>query len=96
MDSLPTEISGKPNANSGFPGSSDGEESACNAGDLGSVSWSGRSPGGGEFHGERKLAGYSSQGHKKLDMTERLSIAQYRGKRAIQDGELMVESSDKM
>ena len=31
----------------GFPGSSDGKESACNAGDPGSVPGSGRSPGGG-------------------------------------------------
>ena len=28
-----------------FPGGSDGKESACNAGDLGSVPGSGRSPG---------------------------------------------------
>ena len=32
----------------GFPCSSAGEESACNAGDLGSVSELGRSPGGGK------------------------------------------------
>ena len=31
----------------GFPGDSDGKESACSAGDLGSVTWSGRSPGEG-------------------------------------------------
>ena len=30
-----------------FPGGSDGKESACNARDLGSISGSGRSPGGG-------------------------------------------------
>ena len=29
----------------GFPGDSDGKESACNAGDLDSISGSGRSPG---------------------------------------------------
>ena len=33
----------------GFPGGSDGEESACNVGDLGSIPRSGRSP--GEGHG---------------------------------------------
>jgi len=33
----------------GFPGGSNGKESACNAGDLGSVPKSGRSPGG--LHG---------------------------------------------
>ena len=32
----------------GFPGSSDGEESACNAGDLGSIPGLGRSPGEGK------------------------------------------------
>ena len=32
----------------GFPGSSDGKESACNAGDLGSISGLGRSPGEGK------------------------------------------------
>ena len=37
----------------GFPGGSDGKESACNAGDQGSVSGSGRSP--GEGNGSRTL-----------------------------------------
>ena len=32
----------------GFPGSSDSKESACNAGDLGSISGLGRTPGEGE------------------------------------------------
>ena len=32
---------------SGFPGGSDGKESACNAGDPGSIPGSGRSPGEG-------------------------------------------------
>jgi len=31
----------------GFPGDSDGKESACNAGDLGLIPGLGRSPGGG-------------------------------------------------
>ena len=31
----------------GFPGGSAGKESACNAGDLGSIPGLGRSPGGG-------------------------------------------------
>ena len=54
----------------GFPGRSDGTQSACNVGDLGSVLGSGRSPGEGtgqrtpvflpgELHGQRSLAGYS-------------------------------------
>ena len=58
-------------------GDSDGKESACNAGDLGSIPGLGRwlptpvfSP--GEFHGPRSLAGYSPWGHKESDMTERL------------------------
>ena len=33
--------------NMGFPGGSDGQESACNAGDLGSIPGSGRYPGEG-------------------------------------------------
>ena len=32
----------------GFPGGSDSKESACNAGDLGSIPGSGRSPGEGK------------------------------------------------
>ena len=32
----------------GFPGGSDGKESACNAGDLGSIPGLGRSPEGGQ------------------------------------------------
>ena len=32
----------------GFPGGSDGEESICSAGDLGSIPGLGRSPGGGQ------------------------------------------------
>ena len=67
----------------GFPGGSDGKESACNAGELGSIPGLGRSPGGGSgnplqyscpknFHGQMTLVGY---GHKETDMTERLSTA---------------------
>ena len=33
-----------------FPGGSDGKESACNAGDPGSIPGSGRCPGGGNGH----------------------------------------------
>ena len=68
----------------GFPGGSDGKESACNVGDVGSIPGLGRSPGGGhdnplqyscpgESHGQRSLVGYSPWGCKELDMTERLS-----------------------
>ena len=34
----------------GFPGGSDGKESACNAGDPGSIPGSGRSPGEGNVY----------------------------------------------
>ena len=54
----------------GFPGGSDGKESACNVGDLGSILGLRRFPGDGkdyptpvfwpgEFHGQRSLAGYT-------------------------------------
>ena len=58
----------------GFPGGSDGKESACNVGDPGSIPGLGRSPGEGngyplqkngypflpgKFHGQRSLVGYS-------------------------------------
>ena len=57
----------------GFSDGSDGKESAYNAGDLGSISGSGRSPGEGqptavfmpgESHGQRSLEGYSPWGCK--------------------------------
>ena len=35
----------------GFSGGSDGKETACNAGDLGSIPGSGRSPGEGNAYG---------------------------------------------
>ena len=72
----------------GFPGGSDGKESACNAGDLGLVPGLGRSAGGGHGnprqysclenpHGQRGPAGYRPWSGKELDMTERLSTAQH-------------------
>ena len=60
----------------GFPGGSNGKESACNAGDLGSIPGLGRFP-GEEYgkllqypclenpHGQRRLVGYSPWGHKE-------------------------------
>ena len=67
----------------GFPGGSDGKESACNAGDPGSVPGSGGSPGEGngkptpvflpgKSHGWRSLVGYCPWGHRESDTTERL------------------------
>ena len=68
----------------GFPFGSDCKESFCNVGDLGSIPGSGRSPGRrvwqptlvrlpGEFYGQRRLAGYSPWGYKKLGMSEKLT-----------------------
>ena len=62
----------------GFPSSSGGKESACNAGGLGSILGLGRSPGGRQGnllqdsclenpHGQKSLAGYSPWGHKGSD-----------------------------
>ena len=64
-----------------FPGGSEGEESACNAEDLGSIPGLGRSPGGEHGnpfqysclenpHGQRSLVGYSLWGCKELGTTE--------------------------
>ena len=62
----------------GFPGGSDCKESACNAGDLGSITGLRRSPKGGQCnpfhysclenpHGQRSLVDYSPWGHKELN-----------------------------
>ena len=67
----------------GFCGGSDGKVSAWNAGDLGSIPGSGRSPGEGngnplqyschgKFHGWRNLVGYFPWSCKESDMTEKL------------------------
>ena len=59
----------------GFPGDSVGKESACNAGELGSIPGSGRCPGEGNGcplkysclgnpMDRRSLAGYNPWGHK--------------------------------
>ena len=65
-----------------FPSGSDGKESACNAGDLGSIPELGRSLEkgmattpvflSGEFHGQRSLVGYRPWGHKESDTTKGL------------------------
>ena len=63
------------------------QESACNAGDIGSIPGSGRSLGGGKWqitpvflpgqrkksNGQRSLVGYSPKGLNESDMTEQLS-----------------------
>ena len=45
----------------GFPGDSDGKESACSVGDMGSISELGRSPGGGHGNHSNILLGESSR-----------------------------------
>ena len=76
------------NTNKGFPGGSDGRESACSAGDLGSIPGLERLPGGGHgnplqhsclenLHGQRSLVGYSLRSHKESDMTEQLTTHGY-------------------
>ena len=68
----------------GYPGGSDGKESACNVRDLGSMPGSGKYPGEGHgnplqfsclehLHGQRSLVGYSPWGLKESDTTEQLS-----------------------
>ena len=68
----------------GFPCGSDGKESTCSVGDLGSIPGLGRSLGGGHGnpvqysslehpHRQRSLAGYSPWCCKELNTTEQLS-----------------------
>ena len=65
----------------GFPGGSDGKESTCNEGNLGSIPGLGRSPGGGPGnppqyswlenpHGQGILVAYSPRDLKESDTTE--------------------------
>ena len=65
----------------GFPGSSAGKESACNAGDSGSIPGLGRSAGEGigypfQYSGRETSTDYtvSPWGHKESDTTELLSL----------------------
>ena len=75
----------------GFPGGSDGKESACNTGDTRSVPGLERFPGEGngsplqcscleKSHGQRSLPGNSPWSHKESDMTKRptLSLSGFR------------------
>ena len=64
----------------GFLGGSDGKESACNAGDWGSIPGSGRSTGEGngnplQYSCLENSMDYSPWGHKELDTTEQLSLS---------------------
>ena len=65
----------------GFPGGSEGKESACNAGDLGSIPGLGRccQEGNGyplQYSGlENSMDCIVHGGHKKLDATEQSSLS---------------------
>ena len=68
----------------GFPGGSDGKESACNAGELGLIPGLRRAPGGGHGNplqysclenGQSNQTGYSPWGCKELDVSEQLNTA---------------------
>ena len=72
----------------GFPSGSEGKESACNAGDLGSIPGLGRSPGGGHSnplqytclenpHRQRNLVGYSPWRCKESGRTGQLSVSHH-------------------
>ena len=72
------------NMSVGFSCGSDGKESICNVGDLGSIPGLGRSLGEGHgnplqysclenLYGQRSLAGYSAWGRQESDTTERLN-----------------------
>ena len=75
MDRLPTSVF------LGFPGGSEGKESAFNEGDLGSIPELERPPGGGHGNplqysylenpqGQRSLGDYRPRGDKDSDMTK--------------------------
>ena len=83
-----------------------GKESACNAGDLGSVPGLGKSPRGGHgnplqhsclenSHGQRSLVDCSPWGHKVSDMTEQLSTAQNRNRLTDMKNNLVVTKGEK-
>ena len=69
----------------GFPGSSAGKESTCNAGNPGSIPGLGRSPGEGNGHPlqypglensmDREVWGYNPCGHKESVTTEQLTLS---------------------
>ena len=73
------------NQGMGFPGESDGKESACNAGDPGWILGSGRSPGEGNSNPlqhsclgnpmDRGVDGLQFMGGKESDMTEWLTLS---------------------
>ena len=77
---------GHPRVLLGFPGGSEGEAFALNAGELGSIRGSGRFPWRrkwqptpvllpGKCHGQRSLVGYSPWNRKESHMTEQLHVS---------------------
>ena len=83
---------GPPGLEQGFPGGSNGKESACSLRDLGSNPGLGKASGEGndypptlvylpgEFHRQRSLVGCNPWGHKEPDATERLNILRLENK----------------
>ena len=66
----------------GFPGGSDGKESTCNEGDLGSIPGLGRSPGEGndyplQYSGLENSMDFSPWGRKQSDSTEQLALSHF-------------------
>ena len=80
-----------------FPGGSAGKESACNAGDLGSIPGLRTSPGKGNGYPvqhsglENSMDCISPRGPKELNVAERLSLSQWDLK-----GGGLVESKNKL
>ena len=62
----------EPYKTKGFPCISVGKESACNAGDLGSIPGLGRFS--GKSHGQRSLMGCNPWGRKESGTTEQLTL----------------------
>ena len=86
----------------GFPGGSDGKESAFNAGDLGSIPGIGKIPWRrkwqptlvllpGKFHGWRSLTGYSPWDRKESDMTEYLTSYHWKEKAILLKRNLVLQ-----
>ena len=68
----------------GFPGDSEGKETACNVGDPGSTPGSGRSPEEGngnplQYSCQRSLVVYSPWGRKESYTIERLNFLFFQG-----------------
>ena len=58
----------------GFPGGSDGKESACSAGDLALIPGLGRYPGGGHGNPLQYSGPENPWSHKESDTTEQISL----------------------